>query len=462
MDAKFQALYDAVQTRPRPEDVAQLIEDTLPMSSAEKAKIAKASRHSLKKTAYAYSSMAADFMRPVSAEKQARTAAMVFSIGAPEAFTAPSAAECMNPERVEAFAKRLGAIISKAYGIHTHLTKQQRREAGIYKCQRWYNKRYRILCHLEEKITRLAWNTRKYEFTRVGKSALATKIRPEDFEANLTTACLVAYQSARMSMRSVFTNGSQERAFDEIAEMLLDKCEKDPDARWDVIACVIPQERVLKRLVDDEAKGRLLGTWWSLLTDMADMLHEVYRTSNFDRRLMVVHRGNDSSTWNQVAGGWNKARENWISLLHAMGMEALLNEVCPGKVMRLMAADVMRWHMASGGDVHPDTKVWYDVPAPWEVVRGEKSCTRSYVEMVCATHGVEPQKWTGCKKDQKAAEFRPTPELVHGVAVSSPYLAATLRKAGVFSGKGLKGDVPDVEIDRDESGFALAARPAGV
>jgi len=241
--------------------------------------------------------------------------------------------------------------------------------------------------------------------------------------------------------------------------MLLAKCEADRETRWDVIACVIPQERVLKRLSDDQ-KGRLLGAWWSLLNDMADMLKTVADSSDFDRKRMVVHRGNDSSTWNQVAGGWNKARENWVSVLHALGMEGLLNEVCPGKVMRLMAADVVAWH---GGEVHPDTKVWADLPAPWEVVRGEKSCTRPFVEFVCSTHNVKPEGWTGLKKDQAPVEFRPTPELVHGVSVSSPFLAVALRRAGVFSGKFLKlDDLPAVEIDRDPDGFALAARPPSV
>jgi hypothetical protein len=462
MDTKFQALYDAVQKRPRPEDVAALIEEVLPLTSAEAAKLGKASRHSFKKQANAYSSMAADFMRPVGAEKQVKTAAIVFSKHTitPETFEPLTAVECMDPETVQGFVGRLGKVISKAYGDRTHLTKAQRREAGIFKCQRWYNKRFRILCHLEEKITKLAWNVRKYEFTRVGKSALATKIQAEDFAANLPTACLVAYLSARMSMRSVFTNQSQERAFDEIAEMLLKKCEQDPGARWDVVAHVMPTDSILKRL-NEEQKGRLLGAWWALLTDMADMLKEVARTSNLNRATMIVTRGNDSSTWNQVAGGWNKAREHWVSLLHALGAEGMLNDVCPGKVMRLMAADVAYWHQRSGGGVHPDTKVWADLPAPWEVVRGEKLCTRAYVEMVCQTHGVDPEKWTGCKKDQKSVEFRPTPELVHGVAVSNPWLAAALRKGGVFSGKGIKGEIPPFEVERQD-GFATGARPAGV
>jgi len=61
-----------------------------------------------------------------------------------------------------------------------------------------------------------------------------------------------------------------------------------------------------------------------------------------------------------------------------------------------------------------------------------------------------------------AAAFSPTPELVHGVAVTSPALAAVLRKAGWFSGKAvtaLPEGTPAVDVVRDDKGFALSARP---
>jgi hypothetical protein len=451
MNETLKALYDTVQERPRPEDVAALIEQTLPMSKVEKNKIAKATQHSLRAKVSAYSSMAADFTRPVSAEKQVCTAAQVF--GAERL----SAAECLDPARVEQYVRTIGEVIHKTYGDYKRLNRAERHALGLFKVQRWYNKRFRILCHLEDKIRRLTLMTRRYEFTRVGKSAMATKIRYEDFTANLTTACFVAYLSARMNKRSQFTNTSQERPFDDIAEMLLFKCEADDGARWDVIAHVWPEERVLIRLTDDQ-KGRLLGSWWTLLVDMADLLRDVWRESNFNRRTMVVESGNDSSTWNEIALGWNRAREHWISLLHSLGLESMLSAVCPGKVMRLMAADVAQWHLSSGKGLHPDTLVWGDLPSPWEVVRGEAACGSQLVEEVCRAHNVEPDKWTGYKKNQRAVPFRPTPELVHGVTVSNPVLATVLRKAGAFSGKGLKGEIPDIVVDRDDNGFALQAR----
>jgi hypothetical protein len=90
--------------------------------------------------------------------------------------------------------------------------------------------------------------------------------------------------------------------------------------------------------------------------------------------------------------------------------------------------------------IHADTLVWQALPSPWLVLRGEASCTRADIEAACEVHGVDPQKtgWAKARPRTAVAEFRPTPELVHGVAVSNPYLAAYLRRLGVFSGKPLK------------------------
>ncbi len=115
------------------------------------------------------------------------------------------------------------------------------------------------------------------------------------------------------------------------------------------------------------------------------------------------------------------------------------------KVLRLMAADVAAWHRASGGDLHADTGPWCDLPLPWEVLRGEP-CSRSRVEAVCGKWEVDPIKggWIAPPPERKVAAFAPTPELVHGVTVASPHLAALLRKAGVFSGKVLSWPVTNI------------------
>ena len=75
---------------------------------------------------------------------------------------------------------------------------------------------------------------------------------------------------------------------------------------------------------------------------------------------MIVRRGNDSSTWNLMAGAWNKLRDGWFGLCDALGAGEIIERQCFGKVMRLMAADVAAWHRSLKGDdaLHGDTAVW--------------------------------------------------------------------------------------------------------
>jgi hypothetical protein len=238
--------------------------------------------------------------------------------------------------------------------------------------------------------------------------------------------------------------------------MLLKRCEKSPSTNWLALAYLMPDKAVISRLSDNE-KAQLLAAYWSVLWDAAEILRDVQQTSSFDMAAMIVRRGTDSSTWNQAAGAWNKSREHWISLLHALKMEEVADRFLPGKVMRLMAADVARWHQVSGGDVHPDTKVWAELPKPWEVLSGQAVCTKTMVETACKKHHVEPKNWFGPKLDREPVRFKPTQELVHGVAVASPSLALALKKAGVFSAHGLSGEVPEYTVATDEHGFAISA-----
>ena len=50
-----------------------------------------------------------------------------------------------------------------------------------------------------------------------------------------------------------------------------------------------------------------------------------------------------------------------MALLYALDMDEVLDQMCPGKVLRLMAADVAFWHRAVGGGLEPDTAVWAEL-----------------------------------------------------------------------------------------------------
>jgi hypothetical protein len=449
-------LYDAVQKRPRPEDVAEIVLRALgpTVTKAEKVVLNKAAQHSLKARVNQYTSMATDFARPVSAQRQVNSAQAVFGIAPSEAVDAA------DRDDVERYIRELGVLIRKDFGSRQKLNAEARKAAGIFKTTRWYNRRFRALVNLEEKISRLVKNEQKYRFARVSKSAGAIDITLSDMERDLNTSCFIAYMSARMSMRSEFTVNSQVKPFDEVAEVLLQRCERHADTTaWDLIALLMPDARVINHL-NDEQKGTLLGKWWNLMSEMANVLRDLARDGNINLETMIVQKGNDSTTWNQVAGAWNKAREQWISLLHSLKYEAILDSLCPGKVMRLMAADVAAYHRMTGNAEHPDTKVFVSLPNPWEVLNGTATCTKQFVELACANAGANVDNWVKGRTGREAEAFAPTPELVHGVTVSSPTLASALKKAGAFSGKSMKHvDLPEFQTIKDEHGFVIQAYP---
>src|SRR5262249_24618320 len=235
--------------------------------------------------------------------------------------------------------------------------------------------------------------------------------------------------------------------YDEICEVLMQRCNCQPETtNWWAIAHVLPNDEVIGHL-DDEQKGVLLAEYFDLMNEAATFLKELWEANNLDAD-MVVRKGNDSTTWNVTAGAWNKLRDGWFSLMYALGLLDAVEQMCPGKVLRLMAADVVWWHRRSGGGLEPDTFVWKELPRPWEVFSGDVPCPKSLVESVCVNHGVHPVKsgWSAPKPGRTIEKFTPTPELVHGVVVASPLLAAVFRKAGVFSGKKVKQAWPATTV----------------
>jgi hypothetical protein len=437
-------LYRSLSQRIRPEDVAELVQRELGnlLDRREADILNTAARGAHVHHSDSYSSMSTEFARPVGLANQVSTARQLFPMT-----NAPKDEECDIPTTLNVYIAEVSREISKTplqNDFKSHRLNRVRRDgAGLGTLsKRQYNKRFRLLQRMEWKVETLEREIRKREYALVSKSRLATRITPENFLLDRNSACFIAYLTSRANLRSVFTNGPQAQAYDEIAEMLLDRCRASPSTNWLGIAFVYPTSEVLAKL-SQEQLGRLMADWYALLAGIAGLLREVWEKSRFDRATMIVRKGDDSTTWNATAGAWNKARDGWIEVLHAAGMDDILDQLCPGKVLRLMAADVAAWHRASGGGLDPDTAVWEELPPPWQVLDGTATCTRKDVEAACRRHQVDPTKkgWTQPRPDRVAIPFRPTPELVHGVEVSDPTLAELLRKAGVFSGKKLKQPV---------------------
>jgi hypothetical protein len=453
-------LYQTLQQRRRPEDVADMLLPLLEnqLTAAQTATLRQAAKHSLRQNVWQYTAMLQAFRTPVGAVRQLQKTAELFKL-----VPAP-ALRYDSPAEVEAFLRQVNPLIGKQLGRSNYRTDRLDRAAratvGLGLSKRQYNKLFRTVRHLEKKLATLLVEHRKLEFEQVAKHGFAHQLRYEEFAADLDTAAFLAYYTARCNLRSEFTISGQQRPYDQVADMLFQRCTgRTPStvarwlgaspgppsttANWWAIAQVYPTLPVLTHLSSAQ-QGELLGRWTTLLQELASYLHEVWQRNTFQRETMVVKPGDDSSTWNAAAGSWNKARDNWLNLLYALGMEFVLEEMCFGKVLRLMAADVVAWHRRADQPLDPNTQVWAALPLPWEVFAGTATCTRTQVATACQQANLDPEKsgWLA-PRPHRVVAFRPTPELVHGVSVANPYLAAVLKRHRYFSGKPVRSLQPD-------------------
>ncbi len=373
----METLFLSLSQRRRPEDVAELVRVQLQgrLSRGEAEILERAAQGALSRRLSGYTSMLQDFARPRGLVASVARAQELFATA-----EALSAEACADPRAVEHFIRTVGAEIRKCFGasdfLHDRLNGEGRATAGLDISRRRYNRGFRLLRRMEVKLAGLVRELERLELTQVGKSGLATRIPRDDFMASESSACFIAYLVARMNLRSEFTISGQQRPLDAVAAMLLARCERDPSASWLAVAHVHPQREVLARLGERD-KLALFATWFGLLRQIAARLEETWGRSRFDLRTMIVRRGNDSSTWNATAGAWNKARDHFIALVYALGMENVFDAMWPGKVMRLMAADVAAWHRVAGGGLDPGTGVWAELPHPWDVLAGKVRCSRS-------------------------------------------------------------------------------------
>lgn len=444
-------LHLSLKQRHRPEDIAEQIQNVLcdELSTSEFNILEKASKGSLKRQLHQYTSMFQDFSKALGPENQIEKIIEIFNIRDVKPMNSNELAD------IKQFIAQISPLINKNVGdnnfVTDRLNKTQRKALGIEVSKRTYNKQWRLLKRLENKLATYKRELRKVEFQMIANHGLVHHLKFNAFSEDENTACFIAYYNARCSMRSVFTNQSQTRPFDEICEMLYNRCKRKDrfinrlwnrrknahvnSTNWLAIAHIYPQQEVLKQLTEKQ-KGLLLGKWTSILQDIAGLLSDLWDENSIDRETMIVKLGNDSSTWNNTAGAWNKARDNWINLIYALGMDYILDEICFGKVMRLMAADVVSWHYSSGGKLDINTAIWNRLPLPWKVFNGEEMCNKTLVIHICKLFGIDAEKsgWIS-PKIHKVTSFNPTPELVHGVAISSPFLAKILKNNNYYSGK---------------------------
>ena len=423
-------LYAGLAGRPTPESVAAGILrllDQRSVSIADRAALQRAARYA------DYSSMAHAFAPVVPAQGPADSLAVILGQANIDAANSVELSRLLDAARTA-----IGASAGHADYKHDRLDRAARAARGMDLSRRRYDKLFRLVGRLETELAETTLQTRLFRLNRFAKTVFAADLTPERFSADLNTAAFVAYMAANLARRSLFTNGSQAHAFDAIAAMLFARLNGSPTTDWFAVAHVFPRADVLSRLTDVE-RFELLAKTHAVLADAAAGLEAAALGMDINYDTMTVSRGQDSSTWNALAGAWNKARDYWIALVAAQGAYGLFDSFLPGKVLRLIAADVMSWHHSSGDSVHPDTPVAAELPRPWAVMTGQAACGRALVEEVCRKHGVEPQSsgWSAPRVRTAIETWRPTPETVHGVIVASPALAVFLRKVGAFSGYGL-------------------------
>ncbi|SET49858.1 hypothetical protein [Nonomuraea wenchangensis] len=453
-------LHRSLDRRLRPEDVADLISLALDgsLSTPERLTLDRAAAHSYRRLGWV-SSMTEEFAKPQDGAYQLAAVARLFDR---QEWAERDPGDPVSLAEVAQLAgQEIGWSPDRADFKHDRLDRAARREAGIDVPKRQYNRRFRALGRLAAKAGRLGDGQEMRRLLLVGRSGFAATITEERFVADPDAACFVAYFTARRNLRRQFSLNGRGNPFDDVAQMLLARCEANPDTDWAMIAVVYAKPSVLARLADAE-RGEMLGAWYAVMRQCADRLERVWQTRPLNRMSMVVRRGDDSSTWNTVAQAYNAARAGWLACLQSMGALPLLDAACPGKVMRLMAADLAWWHRSTGGDVDPNTKVWASLPLPWEVLSGLVTCTRADVEQACAEAGLDPAEtgWTASPAKHRVAAFKPTPELVHGVTVADPVWASLLRRAGVFSGKQVKPDLVEHAAHGLAAGVVVSDLPS--
>lgn len=331
------------------------------------------------------------------------------------------------------------------YGSHEHprgqkgghadarekMNAAERKEALPGVSVRAYRRAVRAVLHLEQRAGVYSDQKAREKSTLYGKTRLSYLVKWEDFQKDEASAAFVAYYAARLKMPTIFTNGSQARPMDELAQELYNRAIKSQTCNWKLMSYVITRQEVLAHLGDQE-KGELLALTYEQMLSDAKLLGKLYGTG---RKSMIVQPGDDSSTWNATSRAYNQARTGWLNLTKASGYEALGEVLCPGKIPALIAADVAWWHETTGGGSHEDEAIFMRLPKPWDVLDGTEVCNADMVRKACKAEGVDAAKtgWTQPYRQEHVEEVKPVAALVHGVEVASVELGELMKRLGFFS-----------------------------
>lgn len=303
-----------------------------------------------------------------------------------------------------------------------------------------YLKRLRAVTNFDKKVARVrkALNSRYGLMT--AKSRLARLVDAD--KLNDVALAYVAYVVARANRRTRFQLETQSKAFDTIVDGLFKLLPQD--TAWDQVALVAPVESVFRKL-DVSTQATTLALFYNEMVFWAELLEQewVALPQNVQKTFVVSH-GTNSTDFNAFAGAFNTMRSGWIAGMTASGLSSMFDMYLPGKAIRLLAADLVRWnYYVNDSYVSADAELFAKLPYPWDVIKGDAELTRAImVDVDVLDEATLTEKgWVSPRSGLEFEAPAPDPALVHGVTVANPELAVLLRKIGVFSSKPLKHSV---------------------
>lgn len=197
-------LYRTLSQRKRPEDVAEMIISLLKdwLSVKERLLLEKAAKGSLRKSIFGYSSMSQEFRAPVGAFKQVSKAAEIFKI---DALTAE---QSNSPELVNEFIEKVSPLIKKELGqndfLQHRLNREARAKSNLDISKRQYNKRWRLLKRLENKLATMRGEILKSEFEKVAKHGFSHQIELDEFSKDSNYICNQLFLSVLLVVKQHF------------------------------------------------------------------------------------------------------------------------------------------------------------------------------------------------------------------------------------------------------------------
>lgn len=294
-----------------------------------------------------------------------------------------------RPPRIAEFTAFLSELLRLPDDADVFLARRpnrvQRAAQGIEMGATQYNRKFRIVRGLHQELAKLHKAQTMQRRQASGLVGLVDGIELGDFKRDPVAASIVAVLAAG---KAEIYSDAGVRPFDPVApaiadtlNVLLDRC--GAEANWPLIARVLPEARVFRKLSDSEC-GELLGHWVIALTAIARDMRELWRPELLASDTLIVGEGVDFYTWNLLSAAWNDARSAWLKFLNTAGLGIVTDELYPPKSLKVFSPGMRRAHVGAELDV------WKVLPRPWECMDEAAPCNAALLGAACERFGLPP------------------------------------------------------------------------